>query len=70
MRLILISLIGLVFFVNANSQNTSVQVVSQLGFHQLSPHSMSVSPDGRWLAFGRSSSGSGGADLDHVIYGL
>lgn len=64
MRLFAIVLIGLVLVFNAKSQNKTPSPPTAPIFHQLSPHSMSISPDGKWIAFGRSSTGAGGADLN------
>jgi dipeptidyl aminopeptidase/acylaminoacyl peptidase len=63
-RLFAIGLIGFVLVFNAKSQNITSFPPTAPIFHQLSPHSMSISPDGRWAAFGRSSTGAAGDDLN------
>lgn len=56
--------IGCVLLNDASGQNSSAPQSAKPDFHQLSPHSMAIAPGGRWLAFGRSSSGAGAADLN------
>jgi dienelactone hydrolase len=58
-RSLSVCLLVLVCFFEAHSQNTSTLPT----FHQLSAFSMSLSSDGKWLAFGRSPAGTGFGDL-------
>ena len=63
MRSLYVGLLVLVCFAPANGQNASKTPATLPKFHQLSAYSMSLSPDGKWLAFGRSPAGTGFGDL-------
>lgn len=70
--ILLLGLLTIEFSVSAEDKNKTAATPSEQNFYQLSPHSMAISPDGRWLAFGRSTSGAGQADLNvsFLIYDI
>jgi hypothetical protein len=66
-RAFYVVLLVLVCFWEANSQQPSTGSSALSWFHQLSAFSLSASPDGEWVAFGRSPAGTGSNDLTVVF---